>query len=452
MEKGKQMKISIAGAGAGKTTKMADKIIASHESLASHLNIYCIAFTNNAAQHIENKLLKHFGDIPQRIKVSTIHSFLYQEIIRPYYYLLYGKQYEGISRIELPVDSRTKNWKLKQLDDKNIIHIEVFSQKAFWVMVKKSSDKKREKELRKVIHKEFLKYCGAIYVDEAQDIDNHVYEILKQFTELEIPLELMGDPKQDLKGFGNLRKLVELYPQNAKYITECHRCPQIHLDISNSLITQNERQESRRGIDGTLSVIYERDVEMDNYIQDNKFDLMYISSKTDRYQTHMVETASKKFDTLYFELIRCAEKLFPGKSKIVTERVAYFWTRKLLNIYGETLDATKAMREVFEKNRLETSDYWSVIGILQETEKIKTGIVVNSIESIKGREGNNCLFILTGDLAEYLFGKKKTDNKTKNKLYVALTRSLENLTILITTEVEEKYGRDEINKHLGVEV
>ncbi len=371
MEKGKQMKISIAGAGAGKTTKMADKIIASHESLASHLNIYCIAFTNNAVQHIENKLLKHFGDIPKRIKVSTIHSFLYQEIIRPYYYLLYGKQYEGISRIELPADSRTKNWKLKQLDDKNIIHIEVFSQKAFWLMVKKSSDKKREKELRKVIHKEFLKYCGAIYVDEAQDIDNHVYEILKQFTELEIPLELMGDPKQDLKGFGNLRKLVELYPQNAKYITECHRCPQIHLDISNSLITQNERQESRREIDGTLSVIYERDVEMDNYIQDNKFDLMYISSKTDRYQTHMVETASKKFDTLYFELIRCAEKLFPDKSKIVIERVAYFWTRKLLNIYGETLDATKAMREVFEKNRLETSDYWKVIGILQETEKLK---------------------------------------------------------------------------------
>ncbi len=78
--------------------------------------------------------------------------------------------------------------------------------------------------------------------------------------------------------------------------------------------------------------------------------------------------------------------------------------------------------------------------------------MVNSIESIKGREGNNCLFILTGDLAKYLFGKKKTDNKTKNKLYVALTRSLENLTILITTEVEEKYGRDEINKHLGIEV
>lgn len=42
-------------------------------------------------------------------------------------------------------------------------------------------------------------------------------------------------------------------------------------------------------------------------------------------------------------------------------------------------------------------------------------------------------------------GKKRADNKTKNKLYVALTRSLENLTILVTKEVEEKYGRDVIN-------
>lgn len=52
------------------------------------------------------------------------------------------------------------------------------------------------------------------------------------------------------------------------------------------------------------------------------------------------------------------------------------------------------------------------------------------------------------DLAEYLLAKKKFDNKTKNKLYVALTRSLEKLTVLITNEVEEKYGREEINRYL----
>ena len=38
------------------------------------------------------------------------------------------------------------------------------------------------------------------------------------------------------------------------------------------------------------------------------------------------------------------------------------------------------------------------------------------------------MFILTTDLAAYLFGDKIEDNATKNKLYVALTRSLEKHT------------------------
>lgn len=439
------MKISIAGAGAGKTTKMAEKIIESHERLAEHLNIYCIAFTNNAAEHIANKLSEHFGELPKRIKVSTIHSFLYQEIIRPYYFLIYGKQYEKISHIELPEDAKLKNWKISQLDKKNIIHIDSFSQKALWVMVKKSSDRKAEKDLRKVVQKEFIKYCGAIFIDEAQDIDNNVFEIVKQFNAMGIALEIMGDPKQDLKGFGNLRKLVDIYPQSVEYITECHRCPQIHLDVSNKLIADSERQKSCREIEGRLSVIYETDIDVEKFFMNDDFDLKYISAKNEMFETHKVTEASNKLDTLYHELVEVVEKLFPDKSRITIERVAYFWSGKLLKIYDEECDAEKAMGVVFKRNRLENKDYARIIQIVQHSEIEKKGIYVNSIESIKGREGCNCLFIVTVDLAEYLWGKKKDNNKTKNKLYVALTRSLENLTILVTKEVEEKYGRDVIN-------
>jgi DNA helicase IV len=71
-------------------------------------------------------------------------------------------------------------------------------------------------------------------------------------------------------------------------------------------------------------------------------------------------------------------------------------------------------------------------------------ITVNSIDSIKGKEGENCLFILTTDLASYMFGNKKDNTITKNRLYVALTRSLDKLTIFITEEVEKKYGKKEI--------
>jgi len=108
------------------------------------------------------------------------------------------------------------------------------------------------------------------------------------------------------------------------------------------------------------------------------------------------------------------------------------------------------MKEIFSSIHLDEQDYAKIIQALQLTDEIDKGkIYVNSIESIKGQEGYNCLFVLTTDLAEYLFLKKTDENKTKNKLNVALTRSREKLIILVTMEVEEKYGRDFILKYIS---
>ena len=86
--------IKVAGAGAGKTTSMSNSIIESYNNSLPHRNIYCIAFTNNASDNIKEKIKSKFGCIPNRIKISTIHSFLYQEIIKPYYFLLFNKDYK----------------------------------------------------------------------------------------------------------------------------------------------------------------------------------------------------------------------------------------------------------------------------------------------------------------------------------------------------------------------
>lgn len=73
--------IKVAGAGAGKTTSMSNSIIESYNNSLPHRNIYCIAFTNNASDNIKEKIKSKFGCIPNRIKISTIHSFLYQNIM-----------------------------------------------------------------------------------------------------------------------------------------------------------------------------------------------------------------------------------------------------------------------------------------------------------------------------------------------------------------------------------
>lgn len=45
----------------------------------------------------------------------------------------------------------------------------------------------------------------------------------------------------------------------------------------------------------------------------------------------------------------------------------------------------------------------------------------------------------------YLFNDNTETNKTKNKLYVALTHSLNELSIYILKEVEDKYTKEKMH-------
>ena len=145
------MIINVAGAGAGKTTGLAKEIIDKYEKTDSNKKIYCVAFTNNAVKSIVEKLLIHFDIIPNNIIVCTIHSFLYQEFISPYYYIMYDKHYGSISTIELPSKAQFKNYKLAELDKKSILHIESMPEKAKWVVVKKSNEKSIHKTRRNIV-------------------------------------------------------------------------------------------------------------------------------------------------------------------------------------------------------------------------------------------------------------------------------------------------------------
>lgn len=85
---------------------------------------------------------------------------------------------------------------------------------------------------------------------------------------------------------------------------------------------------------------------------------------------------------------------------------------------------------------------------------VEPGTLVDSIDAIKGLEGYNCLFIISTELAPYLFKKVVDHNKMMNYLYVGLTRSKRDLTIMVTTEVEKKYGHKYIHEkfnELGIE-
>lgn len=437
------MKISIAGAGAGKTTKMADRIIARYTEIDKSKNIYCVSFTNNAVTCIKKKLKEHFDLIPAQIHVETIHSFLYQEIIKPYYYLLFKKSFDHISSIDLG-DPKYKAYQIKKLEDRHILHVEAITQKALWLFVKRSNDNKSIRDKRKIIQAIFAKYCGGIFIDEAQDIDKNFYDIIVQLEKLKLFLEAIGDPKQDLRGRGMLRKMVEEYQDRVTYIKECHRCPEKHLKVSNFIINKGEWQSSEID-EGSFYVCFERNINVRQFIQEKNFDLKYIYQKNERFDTHNQITRNVVFDSLNNELYVIFKELYKDDNELNISRRAYYGTSKLIQEYKKGSNAKEIIKKCFPSSRFESTNYAKLCTALNLLNGNDTDLInVNSIESIKGQEGETCLFILTTVLAAYLFGEKKQENKVKCALYVALTRSLNKMTILVTTEVEEKYTREKI--------
>lgn len=441
------MKISVAGAGAGKTTTMADKIVVDRGCIKPQQNIYCLAFTNNAVSRIKEKLYEHYNKLPKNIIVCTIHSFLYQEIIKPYYFLLYGKQYECVSSMNLPPKAKFRNKKITELDNKGIVHVSVIPQRAMWVVAKKSSDKKREKDIRGKILKLIPFYCGKIFIDEAQDIDDNILEVILSLESIGVLIELVGDPKQDLRGHGSFRKLITTHKADTEYLSKCHRCPRQHLKISNALITESERQESEKAA-GVVDIVFESETQVSQFLEENQFDLAYISERNERFETHSNEQASQSFDILFHEIEDVLMDKIPSASKNALASRAYCIAYRMSKDIKAGLDPSLIIREHLRE--LSKQQYAKVITILKSSSKRNASIpVVSTIEGIKGQEGDNCLFILTADLAPYLFGDKTTENKMKNKLYVALTRSLNKLAIFITQEVENKYGIEYIRDYFS---
>lgn len=449
------MKIEVAGAGAGKTTRMASRVLSI--DIPDGKIAYCIAFTNAAVENIRNKLIEQNGLLPNNIKVSTIHSFLYTEFIRPYYHLLYGSRYAKISTIKLPSKPAYRRKKLGELDNIQVLHQTAIPEKAKWVVYKKSNDNAQIRAMRAKAVAMFATYCHKIIIDEAQDIDRDVRDILIALDQANVDIELCGDPKQDIRGHGCFRELINTHPDDVDYKNECHRSPQLHLQLSNRLAQENEHQvaDAKNNI-GSIEVRFEADLDIKTFVSNDAFGLLYISKKNKRFDTHARIDQRGRFDTLRHELNIAIQKKYDDTlTDIEIKRIAYYFAGQMLGLIANG----SAIKAVINKGisdgyyDYDNTTYARIADALKtEPFSGRDSIVVRSIEAIKGLEHEKCLFILTTDLVPYLLREKTDDNKTMHLLYVALTRSLDNLTILVTTEVENRYTRKQILDAFEIEL
>lgn len=442
------MIVNVAGAGAGKTTKMAD-IIMAHD-IPDGKVVFCIAFTNAAADNIKEKVAEKVNGVPDNIKISTIHSFLYKELIEPYYCFLYGKHFGQLSTSSLPPSNCYRSKKLFELEQEGSLHITKIPEKAKWVVYQKSKDTKEVKSVRKKVLSYFNSYCSAIYVDEAQDISKDIYDVLSALERAGVEIILYGDPKQDVKGFGYFRQIIDK-SSDVHYFSDCYRCPQIHLNLSNTLAQKDEKQVANcENAVGSLEIVFESDIDdVKEYIETENYGLCYISQKRGEFYTHSSETIDECFETLRHEVFRAMqEKWREETTEIEIERAAYFVAEKMLENYDQTGNPAVSILQWAKNNafdRLSRQKYAQMASAFSMKKAEPTNVViVKSIEIIKGLEASRCLFILTSDLAPYLFRTKTDDNKMSHLLYVALTRSKDHLTILISQDVESAFSRDYI--------
>ena len=89
----------LAGPGAGKTHWLIGQIkfiLSEATDLGLCRKIGCITYTNKATENI----LNHVGGNNNRLEVSTIHAFLYKNIIKPYFHLIADEEEFAIDKLD----------------------------------------------------------------------------------------------------------------------------------------------------------------------------------------------------------------------------------------------------------------------------------------------------------------------------------------------------------------
>ena len=195
------IEVQIAGAGAGKTYGLAKTLIEHIVACTTHKKTFALTYTNSATAKIEQEIVKQHGFIPSNLCIETVHSFLLNEIIYPFSSFTLGDMYNDASIMMLPSNVRFKNWHLKRLKDKNIIHAESVYNIAKQIVdetTSKHSNRAKKAKVRRLLA--ILESCfDKIFIDEVQDLDDDALRFFEVLGSNDIDVYMIGDPKQAIK-------------------------------------------------------------------------------------------------------------------------------------------------------------------------------------------------------------------------------------------------------------
>lgn len=251
-----------AGPGAGKTTFLArhvKRVLTESTRLKSTRKVACITYTNVGVHSLRERL----GKVSHEVEVSTIHSFLYRHVLKPYSWLLDEWPFEDKKIPTLYRQRLSGNFIgeiLRETNDSYLFYkqkvplnkIREVMEKAKWLKInneyefKLVSDYQRKLEVsndEKGSEKRWLKQANIdfyrekcheagillyedvlyfsyllikryeeireiirakfpyIFIDEFQDTTSLQTDILKYLSEKEVVLGVIGDKYQSIYGF-----------------------------------------------------------------------------------------------------------------------------------------------------------------------------------------------------------------------------------------------------------
>jgi DNA helicase-2/ATP-dependent DNA helicase PcrA len=207
--------VVIAGPGAGKTHNMVEKVLLALNELKA--NKYCcvITYTNAATDIIRSRISRKI-DIPPNLFIGTIHSFLNNFFILPYFSIYY-KEILNDDMLEC----------IDELIFREAVHLTGNFDNEY---VRNAIEFKTEKELLKkgkICYRTsvFVSYkladkkelinnvCGRIqflFVDEYQDSDHFINVIFKKIIKTDsVKSYFIGDQKQNIQS-------ITSFPLNIK--------------------------------------------------------------------------------------------------------------------------------------------------------------------------------------------------------------------------------------------
>ena len=294
------IEVQVAGAGAGKTYGLAERLAKSIEKENSSKKVYAITYTNNARNEIEKQLNERIGYIPYRVHIETVHSFLLNSIIYPLSPFVTGVIYSNVTTASLSTNIKFKRKQKSHLKENLLLHAEDTYGAARRIVDREMSANKTRANRLKVDRALVILACAIdrIYIDEAQDLDSTAFTVFEILGKTVADVYMVGDPKQAIKYPKEFISFLDKYSNEPDDlvsvlppINDTRRIPKEILEISNTFSYEGQRQNSLSKISGKLKYIESTNQDYQNIIEQTigSGNLVCIDKMCSGYATHRLK-------------------------------------------------------------------------------------------------------------------------------------------------------------------